>query len=224
MDLKIAVKGIDKTIKRIERDKLTTIKNMNTAFRIEGFRLKNLLQQQIREGAPGGRRFPPLSVINRRWGRSRKNDPLKRMALGVRYHVPNTNSPVLQVGYVGPLNRRQHAAVVRSGLKLSSRGGYRGIAAKDMTSKSWRRLAERHQEGYRREITPSQRMSLLRRANRMNKNNPARRVFFLKKSTTHFNTPKRAIIAPFWAQQQDRAVRNIRANFKKKMRGINIGK
>ena len=91
---KAILKGLEKTQKGIKRAEMTQIRSLNTAFRVEGFRMKNLLQKQIRAGNPGGRQFDNLTIIGRRWWyQRRKNNPLHRLALGVRYHIPNTATP-----------------------------------------------------------------------------------------------------------------------------------
>ena len=233
MDLKVALHGIEKTRKSLQKADLEKLRALNTAFRVEGFQMKNDLQRQIRGGFDGN---PPLSIIARRWRGKRRSKALNRLALGIRYHVPNTAVPRLQVGFVGPVNKREHDQMVRSGIKLGSHGGYRGVSVGGMTSNSWRRLGYLHQKGFSRPVTAFQRAALARRGRilaqeqglKMNSGrkkvsyDPSYRVFFLRKTTIEFRTPPRPIIDPFWARRKPQVVRNIRANYYKKMKGIKI--
>jgi len=222
MNPKVLIKGVEKTLRGIKQAEIQQLRNINTAFRVEGFKMKNELQQQIRDGSPGGFRWDPLTQLARRWFGRRKNNPLHKLARGIRYHVPNTPVPTLQVGFVGPVNARQHALMVRSGIKLGSHGGYRGVAVGGMTSNSWRRLGRQHQKGFEKPITESQRSWLFKKANSMRRSNPARRVFILKPTTTTFKTPPRLIIDPFWNARRAHTIRNIRENYHRKMRGVKI--
>ena len=196
---------------------------MNTALRISGFQLKNKLQEEIRSGAPGGNRFAPLTVLGQKWHYSRRTSgALNRLAYGVRYHVPNTQTPVLMVGYVGPVNKREHAEMVRSGLKLSSSGGFRGISSSQMTSQSWRRLAYKHQKGFSRKVTDPQRASLLRRGHSVSDPQLKRLFVGTALHTQEFHTPSRPIIEPFWQQYEKSTIAEIRKNWSRKMRGERI--
>jgi hypothetical protein len=222
MELKVEITGTKKALKTLGATELHQIRSLNTAFRIEGFRLKNKLEAQIIAGNPGGGAFAPLSILARRWWSKRENNPIRHLSKGIRYHVPNNPTPTLQVGFVGPVTKSAHDKMVMSGLKLSSRGGHRGVSVGGMTSKSWRRLGFKHQQGFKRTITKPQRRALFQRAASMHKDNPARRVFIIRKDTTEFVTPRRLIIEPFWDSEKSRAARSIKTNWQKKMRGIRI--
>jgi len=222
MDLKVEITGTKKALKALGATELHQVRSLNTAFRKEGFRLKKKLQAQIIAGNPGGGAFAPLTILARRWWSKRKNNPIHHLSKGIRYHVPNAPIPTLQVGFVGPVTTREHAGMVRSGLKLSSRGGHRGVSVGGMTSKSWRRLGFMHQQGFKRTITKSQRRALFQRAARMRKDSPERRVFIIRKGTTEFVTPRRLIVEPFWDSEKSRTARNIKTNWQKKMEGVRI--
>jgi hypothetical protein len=101
-------------------------KAFETAVKVEGFRLRKRLQQEIRQGAPGGAEFAPLSMIQRR--RSRRKTALRPLAKAVRYHVTRGESGGLEmrIGWTGP-----------------------------KVSKAWKRIAERQQEGYTVPFKPS---------------------------------------------------------------------
>jgi hypothetical protein len=220
----VAVKGMKQVLRNLDKAELQNIRDVNTAFRIEGLRLKNLLQRQIRDGAPGGQHFADRTLLSKYWGgrrRPRNNPPLNRLAYGVRYYVPNTVEPRLQVGYVGPVSRSEVAAMTNSGLRLSSSGGFRGIQARNMTSKSWRRLAQIHQEGFERIVSPAQRASLWSAADTV----PERiaRIFAGAASRRYvFETPARRIIDPFWEQQKHITPRNVRRNYYKLSAGMKV--
>lgn len=220
----VVVKGISEIIRHLERTEMQNLRDVNSAFRIEGFRLKNLLQKQIREGAPGGKPFQPLSILSRYWGgrkRGRTAKPLSRLAYGVRYYVPNTSEPRLQVGYVGPVSRSEVAAMTNTGLRFSSMGGFRGIQESKMTSASWRRIASKHQAGFTRVISPAQRGSMWHSADEV----PRRyaKVFAGAANTRYtFTSPSRPIIDPFWAQQEAQTVRNIKSNYYRLSAGMRV--
>lgn len=208
------IKGVKKTLKWLEKNRAEAEKNMNIALRVEGFRLRKLMQREIKAGSPGGRRFAPLTDISKRmdYQKSPRRNPLKALAQGVRYHVNPRPPYQVAVGFVGP------------------------------SSKKWRSLAASHQKGFTRTITEAQRRAIVHRGARLlgwdrtmggktsykNKyggnleatagNTP----FFLKKSTKTLTTPARPIIAPFWQAHQQSIRRNIASNFKRKMAGQHI--
>ena len=211
------IKGVKKTLKWLEKNRAEAEKNMNIALRVEGFRLRKLMQREIKAGSPGGRRFAPLTDISKRmdYQKSPRRNPLKALAQGVRYHVNPRPPYQVAVGFVGPSN---------------------------ISSKKWRSLAASHQKGFTRTITEAQRRAIVHRGARLlgwdrtmggktsykNKyggnleatagNTP----FFLKKSTKTLTTPARPIIAPFWQAHQQSIRRNIASNFKRKMAGQHI--
>lgn len=220
----VVVKGVSDTIKALERAEMQNLRDVNSAFRIEGFRLKNLLQKQIRDGAPGGKTFSPLSILSRYWGgrkRGRKDRPLHRLALGVRYYVPNTAEPRLQVGYVGPTSRSEVESMTNTGFRLSSRGGFRGLQESKMTSKSWRRIAAIHQEGFTRIISEAQRASMWHAADEVPRGYA--KVFAgTANRRWAFDTPSRLIIDPFWAQQKSQTISNIKSNYYRLSAGMKV--
>ena len=204
----------DKTVKDLKRIQVDLLKAENTAVRVEGFRLMKQLRQEIRQGAPGGKRFAALSQIRRTMGsvyrghfRLRGNNPLFRLARAIGYEVNDGTPFSLTIGFVG---------------KASSR--------------SWRMLALKHQQGfsesadapYFRYHNISIRDYLVQEGSRVDrarfggKKTRRRNVFFLRKSTQMLRTPARPIIDPFWAAHRAEAARNIRQNFIRKMKGERI--
>ncbi|MCP3943224.1 MAG: hypothetical protein GY710_17290 [Desulfobacteraceae bacterium] len=225
------LKGQNKVRKHLKREHIRVTKAMNTAIRIEGFRLKNLLQKEIAQGQPGNSKLSPLSFIARRLsrtvhgagGRMQRQSPnrtaLARLAQGVRYQVSKQSPFELTVGWVGP-DTITRARDFRNP-DLGNIFG-RGILEKDITSKKWRRLALAHQTGFTRIITPSQRRFIVGRGGELGKIEDGDTPFFLKKSTRQFKTPARPILVPFWAKYKGRSRINIDQNFRTKLAGRKI--
>ena len=204
------VNGLSKADAEVRRAQADAIKAENTAVRVAGFRLMRLLRAEIRKGAPGGRRFAPLSMIRRtlgQGGRLRGNNPLQKLSRAIGYEVAGQSPFSLKIGFVGTAS-----------------------------SASWRKIAQAHQEGFTtsadapyfrrrnesiREYLRGQ-GSLVDRAMFGGKKSRRRNVFFLRKSTASLRTPARPIIDPFWDAHEKTARANIRSNFVRKLRGERI--
>ena len=52
-----SIKGVKAVDRYLVKEEARAQKARNTALRVEGYRLKNLLQKEIRQGAPGGRQL-----------------------------------------------------------------------------------------------------------------------------------------------------------------------
>jgi hypothetical protein len=184
--------GLERTLKTESRRQE---KALNVSIKVEGFRLMRLLKKQIRDGAPGGKKFEPLSFLSRAWGskRLRTNKPLRRLALAVRYHVQDQSPFDMRIGWVGP-----------------------------RTSKSWKRIAELQQEGFTRGMKSERREFFRLKGAAMTKRSVARKYMFVRRSTKRFTTPARPIMDPFWRAEKDRAWRNIQRNYRLKMKGQRI--
>ena len=187
------VRGLPKLRRYLKAESKAQKKDLAVAMKVEGFREMKLLKQQIRQGAPGGRRFAPLTFIARFNWRRRRNHPLTRLAIGVRYYIPRKTHPEFHFGWVGP-----------------------------KVSKSWKRLAKMHQEGFTGEITPDMRRWLGKRKESENVPRKYRRYFGIRKQRTHFTTPARPILDPFWRAMKPTAMRNIANNYMRKRRGHRI--
>jgi hypothetical protein len=194
------LKGAKQTGRWLKAKKDEAEKAMNTALKVEGFRLRKDLQKEIRAGAPGGRKFDALSYIARGWAkrRLRPDQPLASLATAVRYAVTKTVPYTVKAGFIQP----------GSGIKT--------------ISKRWIALARIHQEGFTRNVTPAMRRSIARSGADLGTVEGGNTPFFLKKSTTQFKTPARPVIAPFWAAHKFRTKENIRKNFTRKMKGARI--
>ena len=182
--------NLERTLKKENRRQNTALK---VAIRVEGYRLMRLLKEQIRKGAPGGRRFEPLSFIARKRMHRGRNTPLRRLAVTVRYHVLDWDPFTLAVGWTGP-----------------------------RVSQSMKAISKLLQTGFTRGMSTATRKQIIRTGAEMSKRAKGRRYHFLKKTTKRFKTPARPILEPFWIEQRRPAADNIRDNFRRKMRGERI--
>ena len=193
--ISVTLKGAKKVTRFLKKADAYAEKSLNTAIKVEGFRLQKLLQKEIRSGSVGGRRFSVLSSIARKIDRRSPNrKPLTRLAAGVRYHVKSYKPFKLEVGWPE---------------------GNRG-------SKSWRRLALMLQKGFTKTISKKQRSFIVHRGEQLGTIEGGDTPFFLKKSTKIFKTPARQIISPFWQANRNKANANIKRNFKLKLKGARI--
>jgi len=195
--LHATTKGFTNIERALKTESMRQEKALNTSVKVEGFRLMRLLKKQIREGAPGGRKFHPLTFLARAWGAKGKgiaaNKPLRRLAIAVRYFVKDQRPFDMRIGWTGP-----------------------------KTSASWKRIAEKQQQGFVADMSRSRREFFMRKGARMGKRSVARKYMFVRKSTTRFKTPARPILDPFWRAEEHRAWRNIQRNFRLKMKGQRI--
>lgn len=220
--LKAFHKSVDKEEKKIYKAVQGTLRKV-------GFDLKNDLQNDLKFGRFGFDRLSHIRKYQRGKKGGNKGDPLSRLSKGVRYHVASGRKGFyLQVGFVGPTTRSESRM-------LRKEFGY-GITGSQATSKSWIRLAKRHQEGFEQPITDRMRRHFIstggqiakrssgkRKARRGNlRDLKSARFFFLRKDTTHFKTPARPIIEPFWRKHHAEVNAKIPIYFKAKMRGERI--
>lgn len=202
-------------------------KAARAAVRVEGFRLSRTLKAEIREGAPGGRRFSPLTEIAKRakagfirgerdirlhGGANVDRAPLRRLAAAAGYDARKIGGRFrLSIGFV------------RRGL-----------------SRSWTRIAALHQQGETIPVTEELRRGLIRTGARLKRkgrtlgraggrsgawsasSDGAYRFFFLRKSTRRFKVPARPVIDPFWERHGREVLQNIERNFRRKLRGERI--
>lgn len=191
--------GARRTIRYIESEIARKNKALETAVRVTAFNLRKQMQEEIRAGAPGGRRAAPLSHIARRLhGRSPNRKPLKALANQVRYDVIDQQPFTMAVGFVSP-----------------SRGSY-------TLSKSWKRIAETQQEGFEKNIPSRLRAWIIEKGAALGTAEGQTTPFFLKRTTRTFKTPARPVVDPFWQAHRNEARREIKNNFKRKMLGERI--
>lgn len=201
----VVVKNVQKVVNEVNHYHDASRKALNSATKGEGFRMMRLFQKEIREAAPGGRRFKAPTLLNQaRKNQSASKSVLNVLAYGVKYLIKsNALDPIdFRFGWVGP-----------------------------QSSKSYKRLAQEHQEGFTKDITDKQRryfrylgfQRLWGRSKRMGATHDERkravRVFFLRDETREFNTPARPMRDPFWQAHQKEVMPNIKRNFKIKMEG-----
>jgi len=187
--VKWVVKNILEFEQNLEAKNKARVKAARRATRRQGFLLMQALKEEIRAGAPGSVQFSPLTEIAKRTGRRPGRKPLSRLAVAVRY------------------------AGQAVGTRYEVSVGF-------MDSPGWERLAKGLQEG--EQNTPNyiaRRAILLLAIARKKEKAAGWRLLFLRKETKVLHTPPRRIIDPFWAAHQSEALRNIRINFERKMRG-----
>lgn len=193
--ISITVKGIKTFSADLEKFRKNAEKSLETAVKVEGFRLTKLLKKEIRAGAPGGSALKPLSAIASKRKRSKKI--LNKLALGVRYDVTKKPDLAFKFGWVGP--------------KVSK--SWKRISQKQQDG--FKQQISNKQRRYFRFVGGSQKGRGKKTAN-------VARVFFLRPETTMFKTPARPIMDPFWRANESAAVRNIKRNWARKMAGKRI--
>jgi hypothetical protein len=170
-----------------------------TAIRVELFRLRKTMQSELRQGQIAGAAFTPLRVVSRGTRASKK--PLSSLAVAVRYNVEKQGDKThMSVGFDGP-----------------------------QSSKAWRRIAHRVQEGGEIDadmhVFGSTLKKLWRRIGgdyKKGRGKTIAKYFFLRKDTTRLQVPGRKIIEPFWDKNSAETEKNIVSNFERKMRGERI--
>jgi len=192
LPIQITMTGLKSLEKSLGAKIKSERKALNNAIKVEGFRLRKVLIDEIKQGAPGGKAFAPRTYISKAYTRKPRQKPLVRLTLGARYYIPTKDPIVMHIGWVGP-----------------------GV------SKSWKRLAEMHQEGFTSPVREARRRYLVKIMTERGKRSIYRR-FIPKESTTIFKTPARPIITPFWQRHQHQAYRNIRNNYRRKLAGERI--
>jgi len=191
--IKMTTRGFADLERVVKAENRRQKKALDTAVRVEGFRLMRLLKSEIRKGAPGGRKLKPLSFIARRRLHRGRNEPLRRLAIAVRYFVADRDPLELHIGWAGP-----------------------------KVSKRWKHLAQVLQMGFTHGMSELTRAGLIGTGSRMSKRAKGRRYHFLKKTTQLFTTPARPIMVPFWQAYRHESLKNIAENFRRKMRGERI--
>lgn len=194
---RFVVRNMDQFQRELESADRKRKKAAETAVKVEGFRLRNVLKKKLRAGAPGGRQLQPLRRISTG---SRKRKPLARLAKVVRYQAKNDGQRFsVQVGFL--LYKSS-----KSWLRIAARqqeGFTIDADARTPVGSTYRKLFACIGARYgQRSLT--------------------RKYYFLKKSTKQLVIPARPIIDPFWAAHQGEAGRNIVENFKRKLMGERI--
>jgi len=181
----------------LNKSRETIRKAAINAAKVEAYRLTRELQREIREGAPGGEKFEPLTIL-RGMGQKRFT-PLKGLARVPKY------------------------AVMRKGSDTKIMFGFLGIKS----SRKYSELATKLQDGFSTPSdspTPvgSTYRKLFATIGGRLKSKAIKKYFFLRKTTVKLVTPKRMIIVPFWRAHRSEAEANVVSNFERKLRGERI--
>jgi hypothetical protein len=122
-----------------------------------------------------------------------KSRPLQRLAIPVRYAAAGKDPMTVGIGFTGRI------------------------------SASWKKIAERQQEGYEYSASEGFRRALFLTGTELRKKKRAEaKYFFLRPSTTRLKDPARPIIDPFWNSEKGRVMPQIRDNYERKLRGERI--
>jgi hypothetical protein len=191
-------KELQKTVKDIQADKARTTKAMETAVKVEGYRLMKILKEQLKAGKPGGSELDPLTEIGKRYGKPINRKPLSRLAPTIRYGVERRgDGMVVGIGFVDYGSKK--------------------------LSKSWLRIAEEQQEGAVKAISEERRKGIISiGVSLARRKDPTAKFFFLRKTTQTAKIPPRPIIDPFVSAHLKESERIIVSNFERKMRGERI--
>lgn len=208
--IRATVSGIKETIWAFRKFEKDTEKARSIAIKIEAYRLRKVLLNEIKKGAPGGNQYKELSIASRATvkGLGRRKPFTKLFST---QGAPAPGKGVVPVRYKETVKGKQFEIGFTSDL-----------------SKSWRYLMGYHQTGGSRPISDKTRASWRRRGAYWKKKFGSRsrskltKVFFLKKSTKIMKDPKRPMVDPFWAAHERTAIKNIESNFDRKMRGEKI--
>lgn len=218
IEIQAHVHGIEDLYRKVGVFDQASRKALNTAIRVEGYRMMRLLQRQVRHGSPGGRRFAPLSFISRILGHRGRNEPLKALSQAIKYLVPKSDPIEFHFGFVGPVTRTAQRAM--------------GARPSQIVSRSWMQIAYRQQTGFETDPGPAYEKgrklaARLARFGAMQErrrgvHNARARFFFLRKATAALKTPARPIIDPFWQAERGGVSSRIRENFRRKLAGERI--
>jgi hypothetical protein len=192
LPIQIAITGLSSLEKTLGAKIKAERKALNTAVKVEGFRLRKEMASDIRKGSPGGQPFAPRTYLSKAYSGRPNQKALARLAVSTRYFIPEHDPITMHIGWTGP-----------------------------QVSKSWKRLAKMHQEGFTAPVDDKRRQYLIKIISQKGKRSIYRK-FIPRASTTTFKTPARPIIAPFWAAHKSQALRNIRNNYRRKLAGERI--
>lgn len=213
---RMVVTNVSQFRRELEQADKTRRRAAMIAIRVEAFRLKKVMQEELKAGRPGGVRLENLRFVTT-GRRNRERKPLARLAVAVRYWQHKQ--------YAGRVNKNTYSVGFNGGAVVD----IHGYAKKNnQIGSSWLRIARMQQEGYTTDPDAPTRIgsSIRRLWRRIGKDMPAKswlqKFYFLRRSTTSLITPARPIIEPFWRKHRDEAYRNILRNFNRKMRGERI--
>jgi hypothetical protein len=204
IDQNIQIHNAESMISWLKRINPALKKTVNISVRVEVYRLLLQLKKEIRAGNPGGVRLKPLSVIASRTkkGLKRRNKaPLNRLAKLIRYNI-------------------------KEGDEISAEFGFTDSVSKSLTQ-SWKRLVLEHAGGLNTVYAGGRTELGIRMARigaKLKKaKDPDYKYFFLRKnSLSNIDLPVRELIENFWRTNEPAAMKNIEANFIRKLAGERI--
>lgn len=208
-NVRVAFKNIQKFKKEIRDYEKKVFRAASSAAKIEGFRLRELLQWDIIRGAPGDQPFRPMRRISQL---SRKYQAIYGSRLWDKTKIPSPSfdAPALRALAI-PI--RYEAKEYPEKIKVKV-----GILKNKATSNSWRKIAYKQQEGFKVELTALVRKAFATWPLKLAEGGKPHGIYF-PKHKTHLNVPARPVIEPFWRKYQRIAYRNIKKNFELKMAG-----
>jgi len=181
------------------------------AAKIEAYRLRDVLREEIKQGAPGGQKFKPITELARRSRKKyyRNKPPLYTLYKPIRYEVVKNSK------YIKDPKHEIHIGI--------------GLGAPEISA-SWKRIARMQQDGgvfidkrfkyfspWQGRVLTGQEAVRDYLLHKSVERKPRR--YALRKETRVFKLPPRPIIGPFWNKYQKIALKNIEDNFERKARG-----
>ncbi len=170
-------------------------KALGNALKIKGYRLRDLLKEELKKGNIVGLSYPPLREISKRNKGSWKKEaaPLAPMHKSVMYTTKDSSKGfTVAVGWTG-----------------------------DKVSNTWKRIAKKQQEGFKFPVTDHLREFFAKLGERVQE--PDKKdYFYFNDEKEHFKTPARPIIKPFWDRHREQTKEDIRIFFKAKMEGKTV--
>jgi len=214
LNVKAKVKNYPQFKKDLKKDEDRTYKAAMDAARIVGYWLKNRLQKEIIEGAPGGQPFRQLSYvskISRRW------ESLYGSQLWGRTNIPHSpDSPLRALAIPIRYEAQQFPDKMRVRVGVTK---FKGVSG------SWRKIFYKQQEGFsmvveRREHFRKMQYETIRQYfYRIPPEIGEEKIAFKK---LYLHVPPRKIIDPFWRKYQKPAYQKIKESFEAKMAGKRV--
>lgn len=213
--IQAVIKNMKKFQADIKREDQRTYKNSITATKIEGYRLKNVLSEEIIAGRPGGQAFKAMRKISQL---SRQYQAMYGSKLWRRTKIPAPqmgDPPLRSLAISGNVRYK----FVRQEEQFSAKVGF----LKKRSGKStWQRIAQRQQEGFTIPLTDKLREAFATWPKKMASAGKASKGIYFPKEKTHLVVPPRNVIEPFWRKYQRKAYENIKRNFEAKMAGKRV--
>lgn len=96
-----AIQNLKEFNKFIDEENARKYKAAVTSAKVEGFRLKKLMQDEIKQGQPGKVPFSPLTELGKRYRGKRNKPALYRLAIPVRYKASvGKHETSVEVGFI----------------------------------------------------------------------------------------------------------------------------